>query len=118
VLATVHLIVGLVVVGSNAAAAALLWADAQRAAPPGERAGRLLALARGSLALQILLGLVLAAGGAVGAAAHYLAAFAAAGVAWAGFARQRSGPAPARDAAVACGVTALLALAALILGWR
>lgn len=117
-LATVHLILGAVVVVSNGAAAGLLAGLARRSAPVDGRAARLLAAARACLALQIVLGVVLAAGGAVGVAAHYLEAMAAGVAAWVGFTRQRGGPAPARDAAIASAVAAILALAALLLGWR
>lgn len=117
-LVTAHLLVAFVVVASYGAAATLLWPQARQGAPVGGRAGQLLALARGSLTLQLGLGLALAAGGAVGAAAHYLAAMAAGVAAWVGFTRQRSAANPAREAALTSALVALLALAALLLGWR
>lgn len=117
-LVVAHLIIGLVVVASNGAAATLLWQIARRDEAVGGRAGQLLALARGSLALQVVVGVILAAGGAVGVAGHYLLALAAAVAAWVGFTRQKTSARPALDAAIASAVTALLALAALILGWR
>lgn len=117
-LVTLHLILGLLVVASSAAAAAVLAGAARSGAPVDGRAAQILAVARGSLALQIVLGVVLAAGGSVGVAAHYLVAMAAGVAAWVGFTRQRSSPAPARDAAIASAAAALLSLAALLLGWR
>jgi hypothetical protein len=116
-LVALHIAVGLVVVAGNAAAA--LWlARLDRAnAPVAGRPGQLLAAARAALALQILLGVALAAGGAVGVAPHYLAAMGAGAAAWLGFTRQREAARPARVAAVASAVAALLALAALLLAW-
>jgi hypothetical protein len=115
-LTLVHATIGTLVIATNAIAALWLWLRTRWGMPLDSGALWALRLARGALALQVVLGVALIGGGAVGSTGHYLFALAALGASWYGFtASRRPGRLQRHAIALGCAATALLALGAYLL---
>ena len=116
-LSYIHQTIGFLVVVSNLIAAIWLWL-LDSWGRPLERGPRLtLLLARATLLLQILLGIGLISGGAVGRTGHYLFAMVAVVGGWFSYTTsQRPDANKLRVQAIGCAVVGVCALAAYLLG--
>ena len=112
-----HQIIGSLVVTSNGIAALWLYLLAHWGREMSRGPGLALWLARGTLGLQLLLGLMLVAGGAVGQGNHYLFALGAVAALW--YSHMASSKQPGRllqILALGCGAAFLCSLAAYVVG--
>lgn len=116
-LTLVHATIGTLVIVTNAIAALWLWLLVRWGRPLVGGALWALRAARGTLALQLVLGVALIGGGAVGRSGHYVFALAALGAAWYAFtAARRPGRFQPYASALGCAATAACALGAYLLG--
>jgi len=116
-LTLVHATIGTLLIVTNAIAALWLGLLVRWGRPAVGLALWSLWIAQGALALQLVLGIALIGGGAVGRSDHYVFALAALGATWYAFtAARRPGRFRPYANALGCAATAVCALGAYLLG--
>lgn len=112
----IHATIGTLVIVTNAIAAVWLWLCDRWEQPLVFGPRWALWVARGTLALQVALGLALIGSGAVGRTGHYLFALIAVVSSWYAFTTSRRNTHPLRVLALGCAASALCAFGAYLLG--